>query len=168
MPCWLSSDDMESYCIPANCPYFDPPPPKKKKGGGGGNKSNLQCVPIFAKICLDYKSGNIRSTLIFANRAKFSKRELKNPRKYLQYFVCVWVLMQMGNILENVWGLLCFCAAQLLLNVSYDVKYLCNTKISSEHLLSANSTTREYVFMLPNAKINPAKLSVLIQYSTCI
>ena len=56
------------------------------------------------------------------------------------------------NIMENVRGLLCFCAAQLLVNVSYDVKYLCNTTISSEHLLSANSTTREYVFVLPNAK----------------
>ena len=30
--------------------------------------------------------------------------------------------------------------------------YLCNTKISSENLLSVNLTTREYVFVLPNAK----------------
>ena len=30
---------------------------------------------------------------------------------------------------------------------------LCSTKITSEHLLSANLTTREYVFGLPNAKI---------------
>ena len=58
-----------------------------------------------------------------------------------------------ANILENVWGLLCFCAAQLLVNVSlYDVKYLCNTKISSEHLLNVNLTTREYVFVLPTRK----------------
>ena len=35
------------------------------------------------------------------------------------------VLMQMGNILENVWGLLCFCAAQLLVSASlYDVIYV--------------------------------------------
>ena len=41
----------------------------------------------------------------------------------------------------------------LLVNVSlYDVKYLCNTKISSEYLLSENLTTREYDFVLPNAK----------------
>ena len=33
--------------------------------------------------------------------------------------------MQMGNILENVWGLLCFYAAQLLVNVSwYDVNFV--------------------------------------------
>ena len=36
---------------------------------------------------------------------------------------------------------------------------LSNTKISSEHLLSANLTTREYVFVLPNAKNNPTKLT---------
>ena len=37
--------------------------------------------------------------------------------------------MQMGDILENVWGLLCFCAAQLLVNVSlYDVKYFVEYK----------------------------------------
>ena len=33
--------------------------------------------------------------------------------------------MQMGNILENVWGPLCFYAAQLLVNVSlYDVFFV--------------------------------------------
>ena len=33
--------------------------------------------------------------------------------------------MQMGNILENVWGLFCFYAAQLLVNVSlYDVNFV--------------------------------------------
>ena len=33
--------------------------------------------------------------------------------------------MQMGNILENVWGLLCFYTAQLLVNVSwYDVNFV--------------------------------------------
>ena len=33
--------------------------------------------------------------------------------------------MQMGNILENVWGLLCFCAAQLLVSASlYDVNFV--------------------------------------------
>ena len=60
---------------------------------------------------------------------KFSKHEFKNLQKYLQYSVCTFwtcirrscvmtmhVLMQMGNILENVWGPLCFCAAQLLVN----------------------------------------------------
>ena len=30
---------------------------------------------------------------------------------------------------------------------------ICRTKMTSEHLLSANLTTREYVFVLPNAKI---------------
>ena len=29
---------------------------------------------------------------------------------------------------------------------------LCSTKMTSEHLLSANLATREYVFVLPNAK----------------
>ena len=36
---------------------------------------------------------------------------------------------------------------------------LCSTKMTSEHLLSANLTTREYVFVLPNAKIYPAKIT---------
>ena len=36
--------------------------------------------------------------------------------------------------------------------------------MTSEHLLSANLTTREYVFELPNAKINPAKISVFTVY----
>ena len=29
---------------------------------------------------------------------------------------------------------------------------LCSTKVTNEYLLSANLTTREYVFVLPNAK----------------
>ena len=51
--------------------------------------------------------------------AKFSKRKFKNPRKYLRYYnvLCTRVLMQMGDILENVWGLLCFSATQLLVNL---------------------------------------------------
>ena len=55
-----------------------------------------------------------------------------------------------------------FCATQLLVDVSlYDVKYmyLCNTKMSSEHLLSANLTTRKNVLCCQMQKINPAKLT---------
>ena len=67
------------------------------------------------------------------------------------------------SILEDVWGLLCFCAAQLLVNVSlYDVnvvqykndKWASAIKHKFKYL-----TTREYVFVLPNAKTNPAKLT---------
>ena len=144
--------------------------------------SHYVCTCMYRKLCflclhlvvwlrvikgLSYcKSGNIRGTLIFVNFAQNSASAiLKNPQIYWQYFVCTWVLMQMVNILENVWGLLCFCAAQLLVNVSYDVKYLCNKKISSEHLLSANSTTRKYVFVLPNAKNLSRKINSI--YSIC-
>ena len=57
--------------------------------------------------------------------------------------------MQMGNILENVLGLLCFCVAQLSINASlYDVNFVQYTKMTSEHLLSANLTTRKYIFVL--------------------
>ena len=42
----------------------------------------------FCQYSIQYcKSGNICGTVIFAN---FSKREFKNPRKYLQYFVCTF------------------------------------------------------------------------------
>ena len=41
----------------------------------------------------------------------------------------------------------------------YDVNFV-QYKMTSEHLLSANLTTREYVFVLPQTqKINPAKLT---------
>ena len=111
------------------------------------------------------KSGNICGALIFANFAQNSasmnsKTHQKCDILYAHFghvVVVYWpcVLMQMGNnILENVWGLLCFCAAQLLGTVSYCMmSSICAIqKMSSEHLLSANLTTREYVFVLPNAK----------------
>ena len=45
-----------------------------------------------------------------------------------------------------------FYAAQLLVNVSwYDVNFV-QYKMTSEHLLSTNLTTRKYVFVPPNAK----------------
>ena len=125
-----------------------------------GKSSNL----FFCCYC---KSGNIRCALILREfSAKLSKHGFKNPRKYLQYFVytfwiqdlcidhvcwCKWV-----NILEHVWGLLYFCAAQqgLYIYVSLnDVNFdMCSTKMTSEHRLSTNLTTCKYVFVLPNAK----------------
>ena len=39
-------------------------------------------------------------------------------------------------------------------------------KNDSEHLLSANLTTREYVFVLQNAKINPAKITAFTVFYT--
>ena len=136
----------------------------------------MGCRDCLQKQMIYCKSGNICGTLIFANFAQNSTSANSKTRENIcdilhahfghvgvVYWPCV--LVQMGNILENVWGLLCLCAAQLLVNVSlYDVKYLCNTKISSEYLLSANlTTTREYVFVLPVVnfakKINPAKLT---------
>ena len=36
---------------------------------------------------------------------------------------------------------------------------LCSTKVTSEHLLSANLTTREYVFVPPNAKNESRKIN---------
>ena len=43
-----------------------------------------------SSIIISYcKRGNIRGTLIFISRF-FSKREFKNPRKYLRYFVCTF------------------------------------------------------------------------------
>ena len=50
----------------------------------------------FSKLWSIYcKRGNIRGALIFREfRAKFSKRELKNPQKYLRYFVCTCTCIQ--------------------------------------------------------------------------
>ena len=77
-------------------------------------------LPIFGNC----KSGNSRGTLIFcgfrANSASTNSKTRKNICDILYaYFghvgVVYWpcVLMHMGNILESVWDLLCFCAAQL-------------------------------------------------------
>ena len=79
----------------------------------------------FNRIVINYcKSGNIRGTLIFANFAQNSASAISKTRENIcnilyahfghlgaVYWPCV--LMQMGNILESVWDLLCFCAAQL-------------------------------------------------------
>ena len=67
--------------------------------------------------------------------------------------------MQMGNILENVWGLLCFYAAQLLVNVSwYDVNF-----VQYKHYKSASAKARKQpanMFLCRQTrKINPAKLT---------
>ena len=84
-------------------------------------------------------------------RAKPSEAWIQKPAKVFAIFcmqiwdmyvgVVYWpcVLMQMGNILENVRGLLCFHAAQLHVNVLT----FCSTKMTSEHLLSATLTTPE-------------------------
>ena len=109
------------------------------------------------------KSWNIRGTLIFANFAQNSASANSKTRKNIcnilyahfghvgvVYWPCV--LMQMGNILENVWGLFCFCAAQLLVMYRCMMSSICATQISSEYLLSVNLTTREYVFVLTNVK----------------
>ena len=89
------------------------------------------------KYTRDYcKRGNIRGTLSFADFAQNSASANSKTREnicnilyaHLRHVgVVYWpcVLMQMGNILENVWGLLCFYAAQLLANVSwYDVNFV--------------------------------------------
>ena len=81
------------------------------------------------------KRGNIRGTLIFANFAQNSASANSKTRKnicdilyaHLEHVgVVYWpcVLMQMGNILENVWGLLCFYAAKLLVNISWYVNFV--------------------------------------------
>ena len=70
----------------------------------------------------------------------------------------------MGNILENVWGLLCFCAAQLLVNASlYDVKYL--SVFVQYKTIKWASAQRKFnnprMFLCcQTRKIYPAKLSV--------
>ena len=122
------------------------------KSGGNGKMSEQQ-IPtsrMYQNLTKYCKSGNICGALIFANFAQNSASTNSKTRENIcdilyahfgHVVVVYWpcVLMQMGNILENVWGLLCFCAAQLLVNVSlYDVKYFCNTKIPSEYLLSTN------------------------------
>ena len=131
-------------------------------------------VPILENLDSRYiwriqycKIGNIRGTLIFVNFAQNSASANSKTRENIcdSLYAHIWhvgvvywpcVLMQMGNILKNVWGLLCFCAVQLLVNVSlYDVKYLCNTKISSEYLLSANLTTRECFCAAKREKLIP-------------
>ena len=101
----------------------------------------LSCFYFLFFLLLFYsycKRGNIRGTLIFAdfaqNSASANSKTSENICDILYahlghigvvYWSCV--LMQMGNILENVWCLLCFYAAQLLVNVSwysYDVNFL--------------------------------------------
>ena len=72
----------------------------------------------------------------------------------------------MGYMLKSVWDLLCFCATQLhtctctcKCIIHWMMLTLCSTKMTSEHLLSANLTTREYVFGLPK-KFSHAKISM--------
>ena len=110
------------------------------------------------------KSGNICGTLIFAKFAQSSASANSKTRENIcdilyahfghvgvVYWPCV--LMQMGNILESVWDLLCFCAAHTCkCIIHWMMLTLFSTKMTSEHLLSANLTTCEYVFVLPNAK----------------
>ena len=67
--------------------------------------------------------------------------------------------MEMGNILENVWGLLCFCAAQLLVNVSlYDVNFV---QYKNDKWTSAKRKFNNPQMFLccQTQKINPAKLT---------
>ena len=110
------------------------------------------------------KRGNICGTLIFA---VFQQARIKKPRENIcdilyahfghvgvVYWPCV--LMQMGNILKSVWDLLVFVLPSYIHTcnciIHWMILTLCSTKMTSEHLLSANLTTREYVFELPNAK----------------
>ena len=63
--------------------------------------------------------------------------------------------MQWCNILENVWGLLYFCAAQLLVNVSlYDVNFVQykNDKWASAIKREFNNLRMFLCLLLPNAK----------------
>ena len=87
-------------------------------------QANLNPPPITTPAYNYCKSGNIRGTLIFAYFAQNSARANSKTRENIcdilyahfkhvgiVYWACV--LTQMGNILESVWDLLCFCAAQL-------------------------------------------------------
>ena len=116
------------------------------------------------------KRGNIRGTLIFVNFAQISasanSKTLENICDTLYahlghvgvvYWLCV--LMQMGNILENVWGLLCFYAAQLLVNVSwYDVNFV---QYKNDKWASAKRKFNNLQMFLcrQTRNINPAKLT---------
>ena len=85
--------------------------------------SDSYCPPNHSILSPNYcKSGNIRSALIFTNFAQNSASANSKPHENIcdilyahfvhigvEYWPCV--LMQIGNILKNVWGLLCFCAA---------------------------------------------------------
>ena len=87
-------------------------------------------------ICQTAVKHTTVNVVIFANSRKTQQAWIQKPAKIIcdilyahlghvgvVYWPCV--LMQMGNILENVWGLLCFYAAQLLVNVSwYDVNFV--------------------------------------------
>ena len=99
----------------------------------GINRTSPFLTEKNKRLCCKYcKRGNIRGTLIFANFTQNSASANSKTHENicnilyahlghvgLVYWPCV--LMQMGNtsILENVWGLLCFYAAQLLVNVSW-------------------------------------------------
>ena len=120
---------------------------------------DFMCVFESAKYC---KLGNIRGN-IFANFGQQAR--IQKPAENIcdilyahlgHVGVVCWpcVLMQMGNILENVWGLLCpFYAAQLLVNVSwYDVNFV---QYKNDKWASAKrefNNPAEYVFVPPNAK----------------
>ena len=122
---------------------------------------HLQSILIYCK------RGNIPGTLIFADFAVFQQARIQKPRENIcdilyahfghvgvAYWPCV--LMQMGNILKSVWDLLVFVLPSYIHTcnciIHWMILTLCSTKITSEHLLSANLTTREYVFELPNVK----------------
>ena len=53
----------------------------------------------------------------------------------------------------NIRGTFAYFAQIQQARIQKPAKILASTKMTSEHLLSANLTTREYVFVLPNAKI---------------
>ena len=67
--------------------------------------------------------------------------------------------MQMGNILENVWCLLCICAAQLIVNLSLnDVNFV---QYKNDKWASAQREFNNPRMFLchQTRKINPAKLT---------
>ena len=72
-----------------------------------------------------------------------------------------WVLMQLGNnILKLVWGLLCFWAAQLFLNLSLnDVNFVQYKSTTSEDLLNVNFNLQICFCPCPASKKYPAKLT---------
>ena len=83
---------------------------------------NLGCkiFPSHTKSRACFKIPNTVKVEIFAvHSRKFSKREFKNPRKYLQYFVCTFwtrrscvltICVDANGLYTQVCDLLCFCA----------------------------------------------------------
>ena len=111
------------------------------------------------------KSGNICGALIFANFAQNSAGANSKPCKnicnilyaHFQHVVCT---MCVDAKIASGWytgasvrPALFLCCPVTCKCIMYHWMMLtwCSTKMASEHLLSVNLTTCEYVFVLPNA-----------------